>query len=104
MHVQCLLPYRGSLMLQQRRGLIALRSLLHHCPLHFSLFFSIFPSVQGFSFLFLGGVSHKGQPVVGDGDAVTGDKGARIVSGLSLLPATKKEISAGDKCQLECAA
>lgn len=67
-------------------------------------FFSIFPSVQGFSFLFLGGVSHKGQPVAGDGDAVTGDKGARIVSGLSLLPATKKEISAGDKCQLECAA
>lgn len=42
--------------------------------------------------------------MVGDGDAVTGDKEARIVRGLSLLPATKEKISAGDKCQLACAA
>lgn len=37
--------------------------------------------------------------MVGDGDAAACDKGARIVSGLSLLPATsstKKEISAGE--------
>lgn len=37
--------------------------------------------------------------MVGDGDAAASDKGARIVSGLSLLPATsstKKEISAGE--------
>lgn len=66
--------------------------------------FSLFSHLFRVFFSFLGGVSHKGQPVVGDGDAVTGDKTARIVSGLSLLPATKEKISAGDKCQLDCAA
>jgi hypothetical protein len=45
-----------------------------------------------FSFLFLRGVYHKGQPVVGDDDVVTGDKGERVVSGPSLLPATKNKI------------
>lgn len=75
-------------MSQQRRGLIALRSLLHHCPLHFSPFSHLFRILLAF---FRGHVSHKGQPVVGDGDAVTGDKDVRIVRGLSLLPCNKEK-------------
>lgn len=107
MHVQCLFPYHSPLTLQQRCGcLIALRSLLHHCPLHSSLSLT---SVQDFSLLFfLRGVYHKGQPVVGDDDAATCDKDVRIVSGLSLPAATsstkKKGFCRRDKCQLDCAA